>query len=164
MNNKPSDATGIDAERLDPENIVAISLEKLMELDLWWGNGRLGLILSSAYFNQKPLSTAQLTELTGWSPETVRRHLKPLIAVDRVRVIEEGRNIRYKAREMWAKKTREILLKVHFEVEANRQQTEPLDLPRNWVFPKPLRTANLEITAAGNDGEMLDDGPRRNVG
>ena len=140
------------AELLDPENIVATALEVVMELAIWWGHARLGLVLATAYFNSKPLTTSELSDVMGWSPETIRRHLKPLINVGRVRVIEEGRNVRYKAKQEWSIKTREMLLRHHHKI---RQTGEPVDR-RNWVFPKPLSSLNLD--------EHLPDPDSRKVG
>src|SRR4051812_31845832 len=86
----------------DASGIVALSLEALIDLDKTWGNARLGLVLADAYFTTTPKNTDELAELCNASPETIRRWLKPLINVDRVRVLKEGRSIRYKARCPWA--------------------------------------------------------------
>ena len=109
---------------------VAGAYEAYQNLLRMWQQPGLGLVLVNAYFNEKPMTTDQLAERCGVSDETIRRWLKPLIAVDRVRVISEGRNIFYKAREEWANRTAEMMMRVHDEVASRRGSTADLPVAR----------------------------------
>lgn len=91
--------------------VIKAALQMQAALQLVWGSSALGLHLTGAHFSGRDLTTEELAELCGVSSETVRRWLKPLLNVDRVRMIKEGRNVRYKAREEWANRTAENLLK-----------------------------------------------------
>jgi hypothetical protein len=137
----------------DPGNIIGKTLTLLMELDLWWGHSRFGLILSSAHFNNTPVTTEHMADLTGFSNETVRRHIKPLINVERVIVVKEGRNVSYRAHPDWAMKTRRLLMKTRDEVNVALGSGPP---PEQWVFPK--RLVPFELTMVNDNGtiETLD--------
>lgn len=85
-----------------PAQIVAAALECSLDLFKVWGSARLALTLTNAFYQGKPLTTDEIAEICSQSPETVRRQLKALINISRVRVIKEGRNVRYKATTEWA--------------------------------------------------------------
>lgn len=89
---------------------IVASLRACEDLIRIWGSAHLGLVLAHAYFTGDFLTSQVLAERLGVSDETVRRQLRPLINIDRVRVIKEGRSVRYKAREEWANRTAERML------------------------------------------------------
>ena len=96
----------------DPTNVVALALECVFDLLKMWGSARLGLVLASAYFQGRPITTDELADICSQSPETIRRQLRPLINIGRVLVLKEGRNVRYKAKSDWAIWTRDRLIEV----------------------------------------------------
>lgn len=135
---------------LDPDDIIGIALHLHVELDLWWGQSRLGLILCAAFFHDDPVTSEQIADVMGVSSETVRRYLKPLINVDRVCVIREGRNVRYLAHQDWAVKTRDIMLKA-------RKRPQPcartVELPKRLI-PFEL-SDNMIIIGEGASEKMI---------
>jgi len=98
------------AEAIDPVCLVRNAVEFIITVDKMWGNARLGLVLTDAFFRKQPVTTDELSLKCDASTETVRRLLRPLINVGRVRVLKEGRNIRYKAKAEWARWTSAALL------------------------------------------------------
>ena len=96
----------------DGKPIIDRTYDVILRLDATWGSARLGLILTRAYFQRRPLSTEELAHHCAASTETIRRWLKPLININRVRVLKEGRNVRYKATAAWARRTCEHILTV----------------------------------------------------
>jgi DNA-binding transcriptional ArsR family regulator len=151
-------ANGCLEAHLDPGAIVHKTLRLLIELDLWWGHSRLGLILSSAFFNTNPVTTEDIAEMCGFSAETVRRYLKPLMNVGRVEMIKEGRNVRYKAHRDWAIKTRALLMRNRDEVNAELDSGQMLQGDQRWVFPKRLVPYELSDDAPNTD-DSTDDPP-----
>lgn len=135
MNPKSSDYT-------DHGNVIGAALEANLELTKIWGNAPLGLILVSAYFSATSYSTEQLSDLTGISPETVRRHLKPLINIDRVRVFKEGRRVTYKAHQEWAVKTRDQLNELVDRVRRDRARSNDNNIGTMVSLNRLVREAN----------------------
>lgn len=131
---------------LAPDTVIATALRLQVELDLWWGHSRLGLILCAAFFNAEPVTSEQMGDLMGISPETVRRHLKPLINIGRALVVREGRNVRYIAHEDWAGKTRDIAIKAWVS-------GSPATLPKRLV-PFEL-SENLIVIGGGDPKQMV---------
>jgi len=82
------------------------ALNVIDDLERMWGNPRLGLALSAAYFAAAPLSSRALAKQLNLSDDTVRRALNPLVNVGRVQVTREGRDVAYAASPIWAARTR----------------------------------------------------------
>lgn len=92
---------------------VTLGIDEIISLTRIWGSAHLGLQLSDAYFQGKPLSSDRLAQIIDVSPETVRRWLRPLVNIGRVRVIKSGRNVCYKANAEWAQRTADIVLDLY---------------------------------------------------
>jgi DNA-binding transcriptional ArsR family regulator len=86
------------------------------------------------------------------SAETVRRWLKPLINVNRVRVIREGRSVRYKARGEWAMKTRDNLNAMHDRIERERHNTPDSNLGSLVTVRRLLTRIQREELSAERHG------------
>lgn len=94
----------------DCYEVLKTMMAAVDDLDKLWGEARMGLALARSYFEKAPLTSDDLAHECGASRETVRRWLKPLINIQRVEVLKEGRNIRYSARAEWARRTCELLV------------------------------------------------------
>lgn len=93
----------------DPADTVQQMLAACDELNKIWGEARLGLVLTEAFYRGEPISTEELADRVEVSTETVRRKLRPLWNVNRVRTIREGRNVSYVATQQWAERTNSVL-------------------------------------------------------
>lgn len=102
--------------------VVALTIKLMADLTEMWGSPGLGLVLTRAYFSGDYPSTDELAVACGVSDQTIRNWIKPMINVDRVRVIKDGRRICYKAREEWANRTAEKLISIADEFAKKRDQ------------------------------------------
>jgi hypothetical protein len=135
------------SDHLDQGNIVGTALEAVVDLRKTWGDARLGLFLSLGYFSGMTYTTEELAAMCDVSTETVRRWLKPLINIDRVRVVREGRSVRYKARAEWAMRTRDNLYAAHDRIERERQgSTNDNNLASLVTVRRMLTRAERELS------------------